>query len=79
MVARRGRWRDTMDEQRLIDIETRIAYQEHTLAELNDVLTDQQAQLTRLQNLAVTLGERVQSLAERPESAAEAEQKPPHY
>lgn len=68
-----------MDEQRLIDIETRIAYQEQTLAELNDVLTDQQAQLTRLQNLAVTLGERIQSLADEPEPAAEDEQKPPHY
>ena len=68
-----------MDEQRLIDIEMRIAYQEQTLAELNDVLTDQQAQLTRLQNLAVTLGERIRSLAERPESAADEEQKPPHY
>jgi len=68
-----------MDEQRLIDIETRIAYQEQALAELNDVLTDQQAQLTRLQNFAVTLGERIRSPAERPESAAEDEQKPPHY
>lgn len=79
MDARHGRWRDDMDEQRLIDIEMRIAYQEQTLAELNDVLTDQQAQLTRLQNVAITLGERIQSLAERPESAAEGEQKPPHY
>lgn len=79
MGTRRGRRRDDMDEQRLIDIEMRIAYQEQTLAELNDVLTDQQAQLTRLQNLAVTLGERIRSLAERPESAADEEQKPPHY
>lgn len=68
-----------MDEQRLIDIETRIAYQDQTLAELNDVLTDQQARLTRLENLAVTLGERIRSLAETPASTDGDEQKPPHY
>lgn len=68
-----------MDEQRLIDLETRIAYQDQTLAELNDVLTDQQARLTRLENLAVTLGERIRSLAETPVSTDGDEQKPPHY
>ncbi len=69
-----------MDEQRIIELETRLAYQEHTLNELNDVVTDQQSQLTRLEQLATTLSSRLEALAEAgPGSADAATEKPPHY
>ena len=53
-----------VDEQRLTDIETKIAHQEHLLAELNDALSSQQAQLLHLKSLCDTLVDRLRSLAE---------------
>ncbi len=35
-------------EKRIIEFETKIAFQEHTLEELNDVITEQQRQIDRL-------------------------------
>lgn len=69
-----------MDEQRIVELETRLAYQEHTLNELNDVITDQQKQLTRLEQLLTTLGSRIEALAEAvPRNTDAAVEKPPHY
>lgn len=36
------------DPARLIELETRVAFQEHTLAELNDVLTAQAREIALL-------------------------------
>lgn len=36
-------------EKRIIELETKIAFQEHMLEELNDVITEQQRQLDRLE------------------------------
>lgn len=69
-----------MREERLIDLETRIAHQDHTLAELNDVVTDQQARIMQLETLVRSLAERLASLAEEGQSSASAaDEKPPHY
>ena len=69
-----------MDEQRIIEIETRLAYQEQTLAELNDVLTDQQAQLTRLEDLNKALEARLAAMAEAmPRDGGAPDERPPHY
>ena len=69
-----------MDEQRIIEIETRLAYQEQTLAELNDVLTDQQAQLTRLEGLNKALEARLTAIAEAmPRDGGVPDERPPHY
>ncbi len=67
-----------MDEQRLIDIETRVAYQEQALAELNDVLISQQGQLDRCVRLLATLEAQLVALAEANEARTQDE-KPPHY
>ena len=48
-----------MDDDKLIDIETKLAHQEHLLVELNDVITSQQAQVTKLESLVRSLIERV--------------------
>ena len=37
-----------MDEDRLVEIETRLAFQEDTLQQLNDVICRQQDQIDRL-------------------------------
>ncbi|HZW59463.1 MAG TPA: SlyX family protein [Woeseiaceae bacterium] len=68
-----------MDDQRLIEIETKLAYQEQAVHELNQVLTAQQDQLTQLRQRLMALGERLESLAEAPAAAAIDDERPPHY
>jgi SlyX protein len=52
-----------MDEQRLIEIESKIAYQDDTIFQLNDVLCKQQNQIDRLENLTQQLLGRVSDLS----------------
>lgn len=68
-----------MSEKRLIDIESKLAHQEHLLSCLDDALTRQQAQLTRLEELCRLLLERVRSLSEQPAAGAAGDERPPHY
>ncbi len=69
-----------MDEQRIIEIETKLAYQEEMLTELNQVLTDQQMQLTSLERISRRLVERLESLGNAGEGGeSPADERPPHY
>jgi len=71
-----------MDESRLIEIEAKLAHQDQLLIELNNVVTDQQAQLTRLEELCSLLVERIRSLGDdRPDGSGGSSQgeRPPHY
>lgn len=68
-----------MNEKRLIEIETRLAHQEHLLASLDDALVKQQAQLTRLEELCAALLQRIRSLPEPAEAPAAGDERPPHY
>jgi SlyX protein len=64
-----------MDEQRLIEIESKIAYQDDTIFQLNDVLCKQQNQIDRLENLTQQLLGRVRDLSEN----STVDERPPHY
>jgi len=68
-----------MDEDRLIDIETKMAHQEQLLSELNEALTDQQAQLSRLETLCQSLIDRFKSLADNAGVDETGDERPPHY
>lgn len=68
-----------MDEQRIIEIETRLAYQEQTILELNEVITDQQAQLTRLAQIADELKARFRALGSGDGGSDSPDERPPHY
>ncbi|MBT8084010.1 MAG: SlyX family protein [Woeseia sp.] len=69
-----------MDEQRIIELETRIAYQEHTISELNNAVADQQQQLTRLMRVLESLTARLAVMAEMmPEADSPQNEQPPHY
>lgn len=69
-----------MDENRLMDIETKLAYQEKTIKELNDVVCEQQKEIERLSAVCdklVKMGrEQARMLAG---VDAPANEKPPHY
>ena len=62
----------------LVEIQTRLEFQDRTIAELNDVITDQQKQLDSLSRRLEMLGDNLKVL----EASVETEQddeKPPHY
>ena len=61
----------------IIDLQTKFAFQEDTIAQLNEVVTRQQVQIERLQNATETLQRQVLEMPTA-ESAAN-EPPPPHY
>ena len=68
-----------MNEERLIEIETRIAYQEDTIQQLNQVVTEQQQKIEQLEKQYKTLQEYIASLPELLVSNNSADEIPPHY
>lgn len=68
-----------MTEQRFVDLETKLAHQEHLLLELNDVITKQQENIMRLEKLCDSIIERVRSLGEASPIDTNVDEKPPHY
>lgn len=63
----------------LIELQTQLAFQEHTIAELNTALTSQQQQIDLLRLELKLLRERLGELDDRVHSGPEQQQKPPHY
>ncbi len=68
-----------MNEERMVDIETKITFQDNTLQELNDVIYRQQKQIDQLEAICQSLIERVKALSEQSTSGVPEDEKPPHY
>jgi SlyX protein len=69
-----------MNEERLENIETKIAYQEDLIEELNKSVYQQQKELERLKATCVSLASHIASLYESSnESKLAVNEKPPHY
>ncbi|MEM1174101.1 MAG: SlyX family protein [Pseudomonadota bacterium] len=66
-------------EDRIIELESRLAHQDHLLQELNDVLTDQQSRLMRLETLCRSLADRLQAIGEMMPATGGGDEPPPHY
>lgn len=66
-------------ENRAVEIETRLAFQEHTLQALNDVVTHQQQQIEALVREIQALKDRLLAAAPSPVGPPEDEKPPPHY
>jgi len=64
---------------RVVELETRVAFQEHALQQLNDALLRQQQLLHRLTNDLAALTERLRGLDASPVGRREDEPPPPHY
>jgi SlyX protein len=62
--------------QRIDDLETRVAHQEKTIGELNDVITAQWRKMEAIEFQLRRLGEEMQTMDA---GDAPANQKPPHY
>lgn len=68
-----------MDERRLIDIEEKLAHHEQALEQVNQVLVDQQAQLSRLEQVCESLVERLRAVSEARVPDERDQTRPPHY
>jgi SlyX protein len=68
-----------MDDERLVNIETKISYQEDLIEELNKTVYQQQQKLNRLETICASLARLIQSLADEGDENKPANEKPPHY
>ena len=66
-------------EQRITEVEPRLAFQETTLQELNAALTDQQQQLSQMQGLLKKIKEQLAEMMQRNQPSTATEPPPPHY
>jgi len=68
-----------MSEDRLVDIEVKLAHQEQLLTDLDDVVTKQQAKIMQLEELCSSLVERIRSVSEGTPGDGPQDERPPHY
>ncbi|TDU32134.1 SlyX protein [Panacagrimonas perspica] len=68
-----------MTEDRFIDLETRLAYQDESIRSLSDTLARQQKRIDQLESLVRQLLDRVKSMNEPVYKGTPADEIPPHY
>ena len=69
-----------MNEERLVNIETKIAFQEDLIEELNKTIYQQQNKLERIEATCEALARHIASLSEAVnENKPMASERPPHY
>lgn len=69
-----------MIEERLVELETQITFQDQTIKDLSDVIYKQQQELERLATLCAALERQSKELAESNQgNDAPVNEKPPHY
>ena len=66
-------------ENEIIDLQSKLAFQDEAISELNHVITDQQQQLDQLREEIRLLNIRIASVVEASNTAEEKEPPPPHY
>jgi SlyX protein len=66
-------------EQRIADLETRLAFQDDTIQALSDELVAQQRVVDRLQTQLGLLARRQEDMQSRMGDIDESEAPPPHY
>ena len=66
-------------ENRINDLETKIAYQEHTIQELNDVIYQQQLRIDKVEIMCKHLMDRIQTMSESSGGEQPGNERPPHY
>ena len=66
-------------QERLTDIEIKLAHAEQSLNELSDVIFRQQRQIDKLERLVESLKERLQASEAGGQLSGPADEKPPHY
>lgn len=74
---------DTRLYEQVVDLQTRFAFQEDNLQELNDIITRQQRQIDILERELELHREKLtdllQAAADRAPALSAADERPPHY
>lgn len=65
-------------ETKLVDIETRMAFQDDTIQQLSDVIYRQQQQIDKLERTVQMLVDKIQDLMQDLPGKV-VDEKPPHY
>lgn len=68
-----------MIEERLVNIETKITFQEDLIEELNKTVYQQQKKLERLEATCEALARHIASLYESANESKPVNERPPHY
>ncbi len=68
-----------MSEERVIELEIKLAYQEDLLQALNQAVADQQKQIGKLEETCKLLNDKIKHLALADRNPAIADERPPHY
>lgn len=68
-----------MIEERLLNIETKLTFQEDLVEELNKMVYQQQKKLDRLEAMCESLVRHIESLAEERNVGMPTNERPPHY
>ena len=63
----------------IIDLQTRIAFQDGLLEVLNQVITSQQQQITRLEMAMGVMKSQIQTMQSSQSEGEQVEPPPPHY
>lgn len=66
-------------EQRLNELESRLAFSDDAIHQLNSVITNQDLLIAQLEEKIRVLGQRLQAVQANPIAAAHEETPPPHY
>ena len=67
-------------EEKIIEIETKMAFQEETIEQLNDVIIGQQKAIDKLQRQLVQLNTKIEEESQHWQSESNpVDETPPHY
>ncbi len=66
-------------ENRIVELETKISYQDHTIAQLNEVVTSQQQQIDQLEKAVERLRQHLKQSGNHEIARPDEEVPPPHY
>lgn len=67
-----------MSDEKIIDIEIRMAYQDDIIQDLSDVVYKQQKQIDQLEKMMELMLGKLQDLSQNP-TTKHLDEKPPHY
>ena len=69
----------SVNEQQIIELETKVYYQEDLIQELNNHVIEQQRQIDKLTSLCGRLKEQYKEIMSSLSEVVTDEEKPPHY
>ena len=67
------------DDDRLKELESKLAFQERTISELNQIVYEQEGHISRLEDACRELAAEFKALTEKLGDDLPDDEKPPHY